>query len=376
MNQAQMEHEFPISKYMVQKAAALGIPITGSFELTSRCNFNCKMCYVHEMNDQEKLIKEELSVEDWLKIAEEAKKAGLLFLLLTGGEAMLRKDFLELYERLAGMGFRLVINSNGSMLTEEVLECFRKYPPARVNISLYGASEDTYEKLCENRSFQKVRNAIRSLKKEGISVRNVMMLTSYNVDDMEAVFKISREEDTMCEMSSYLFPPVRREDGRCGKNMARLSAEEAGRYMVKRERLLLGEESFLKRTESIEWLPELDEDDREVEEGSPVRCQAGSSSFWITWDGKMRPCGLMTGPQEDVRKEGFLNAWEKIHKEAMKIRLPKECVTCKNKSICQGCAAVCQAETGYFDRKPEYVCEMVEAQREAYKEQRKEIIGK
>ena len=39
--------EFPVSRYLTAKAAAQKIPVTGTFELTSRCNFNCKMCYIH-----------------------------------------------------------------------------------------------------------------------------------------------------------------------------------------------------------------------------------------------------------------------------------------------------------------------------------------
>ena len=129
--------EFPVSRYLTAKAAAQKIPVTGTFELTSRCNFNCKMCYIHGMEDMDSLRKGELSVKEWLSIAEEAKKEGLLFLLLTGGEAMIRDDFMELYEALAQMGFRLVINTNGSLVTDEILDLFRRYPPSSGHFCAY-----------------------------------------------------------------------------------------------------------------------------------------------------------------------------------------------------------------------------------------------
>ena len=121
-------HEFPISRYLSQKAARMSSPLNGIFELTGRCNFNCKMCYVHNQSQQDvaAMQQKELSVSQWVKIAEQAREAGLVFLLLTGGEAMLRKDFLQLYQKLSTMGFRLVINSNGSLLTQSVLDCFSK----------------------------------------------------------------------------------------------------------------------------------------------------------------------------------------------------------------------------------------------------------
>ena len=66
--------------YMHRKAAFLGIPFTGNFELTAKCNFNCRMCYVHDNTKPDAL-----SGEDWLRIAKEARDAGMVFVLLTGG---------------------------------------------------------------------------------------------------------------------------------------------------------------------------------------------------------------------------------------------------------------------------------------------------
>lgn len=374
MNEWVLENDVPISRYLMQKNASKGIPLSGQFELTSRCNFNCKMCYVHDQKNPAELKKKELSVAQWISIAEEAKKAGMLFLLLTGGEAMLRDDFIELYQKLATMGFRIVINSNGSMITEEILQCFKRYPPARVNISLYGASNETYERLCENRAYEKVRKSIHALKEIGISVRITMMLTKYNVQDMEKVYQISKEENAMCEMSAYMFPPVRLEDGVCGINKARFSPEEAGAYMVKRNRLLLGDEEFCKRAENIkDYEPVPDIPKEYYTTGEPVNCQAGRCSFWLTWDGRMLPCGMMMEEGISVLENGFEKAWMLTKEAAGQIRLPAECVTCKNRNLCQVCASVCQAESGDINKKPEYPCKMAQAMREEYKKQSADI---
>jgi glutamine cyclotransferase len=73
---------------MHRKAAHLGIPFAGNFELTAKCNFNCRMCYVHDNSKPDAL-----SGEDWLGIAKEARDAGMVFVLLTGGELFMDKDF-------------------------------------------------------------------------------------------------------------------------------------------------------------------------------------------------------------------------------------------------------------------------------------------
>ena len=71
------------STYIHAKASRLGIPLSGNFELTARCNFNCKMCYVHQQHCP---AEKELSADQWIAIGKTARDQGMLFLLLTGGD--------------------------------------------------------------------------------------------------------------------------------------------------------------------------------------------------------------------------------------------------------------------------------------------------
>lgn len=364
MNEPWWSQDVPISQALSRKAAVRGIPLHGTFELTSRCNFSCKMCYVHGMEDMEQLERQELTTQEWLDIAAQAKEAGMLFLLLTGGEAMLRRDFIELYERLCDMGFRMVINSNGSMLTDEIVKCFEKRPPARINISVYGAGDETYQALCGVPAYERVEQAVKRLRGMGISVRVTMMLTTYNCKDMEQVHRFAQEQDTLCAMSSYLFPPIRVDGQSCGENPGRMEAKEAGAYLVRREQLLTQEEKFLAKAN---WAVSAREPQcHQPAEGSPMGCLAGRASFWITWDGEMRPCGLFDRIEMNVREMGFQKAWEEIHRQTTQVRLPVECSGCPDRELCHICAAMCLAETGQFDQKPEYVCQMVQGMKAEY----------
>lgn len=354
---------YKISNYLTKKACCAGIPLHGIFELTSRCNFNCKMCYVHQNHDSSRMQEKELTVQQWIKIAQQARDCGLLFLLLTGGEVMVRKDFVCLYEQLAQMGFRIVINTNGSLIQPDVLACFKKYPPARINISMYGGSDKTYENLCGVRAFKSVTENICILKQMDISVRITMTLTPYNYSDMETVYRFAQTLQLPVEMSAYMFPQIRRDDGVAGENDCRMTAEMAGKYMVKRQELILPRETFCRVAAQA-----LEEKTVIQKEANSVLCQAGRSSFWITWDGKMRPCGMMTAPEISVVSQNFGESWHQLRRETAKIRLPDECCNCRNKNICRVCAAMCVAETGYFNQKPEYVCRMAQSMRKYYKE--------
>ena len=89
----------------------------------------------------------------------------------------------------------------------------------------------------------------------------------------------------------------------------------------------------------------------------------------------MRPCGLMTYPEADVRKLGFDKAWKQIKDEVSKIRLPYECKTCRHRQFCKICAAICQSETGRFDQRPDYLCQMSESAKAAYAEAIKMLQG-
>ena len=105
-------------------------------------------------------------------MGKEARDSGMLYLLLTGGEPFLRKDFREIYQGLYDLGIIIEINSNGTLIDEQTVAWLREVPPQRINITLYGASDVTYGRLCRNpKGFTQVSRAIRLLKEARINVR-------------------------------------------------------------------------------------------------------------------------------------------------------------------------------------------------------------
>ena len=345
-----------IATYLHQKGRKMGLPIAGNFELTARCNFNCPMCYVHQSTQQVETAGGELTAQQWLDIAAAAQKKGMVFVLLTGGEPLVRKDFFEIYDGMKKLGLMISINSNGSMLQGEILERFLQDPPARFNISLYGGSNDTYRSMCGLPAYDRVMDNIRALRKAGISVTLNLSITPYNYRDLEQIYADATQLDVNVKASSYMYPPVRINDEQygCGN---RLTATEAARCSVKWDTLRFTEDEFALRAKNMQHLVDEFKDGCPVEADEGVRCRAGTSSFWVTWQGKMLPCGMLTTPVADLQKQNFDDAWEYIRSETLKIRTPSKCGRCAYKDVCGVCAAVCFTETGSFDRVPEYVCE-------------------
>lgn len=354
-----------ISEYLHQKADRLHIPLSGVFEVSPVCNMDCRMCYVRKTPAE---VAEEgglLELGDWIALAKEAKEQGTLFLLLTGGEPFLRPDFRTLYSELHGMGFVISVNSNGTLIDADTVAWLKEMPPSRINITLYGADNNTYENLCGNpNGFTDTVRAIRLLKEAGIAVKLSASITRYNVRDLERMVAFSSEHDLVLEATPYMFPPVRKE-GFSAERFERFSPEETWAVQEKIIRLQFGENYFQEQCGSfckkeLELREEILQNPQS--KGLGIQCRAGSSTYWITWDGKMMPCGMMSEPVVFPLKTGFRQAWEDLKEKTDRIILPTECNNCSKKEICNTCAAMVFAESGLYDRKPGYRCRMAMAQ--------------
>ncbi len=345
-----LEYDYFISR-LFAKSELNAIPLSGSFELTSRCSLDCKMCYIHRREFDREALAGEKSTEWWLSLAKTATERGMLMLLLTGGEPLIRKDFDEIYTECRKMGLLVSVNSNGTLIDDEKLRLFAKYPPRRLNITLYGASRKTYGELCGNaEAYDKVIYAITQAKELGIPIKLNLTLTPQNKGDIFKIRSFAQEIGVPIQFVSYMFPPVRT----CGETV-RLSAEEAAQMQFLYKQTDLGEDfdkyidGLLKGESDFSIGGECRESC-----GEKIGCRAGSTTFWVTWNGEMRPCGMMNEPS--ISAEDFDKAWSRMRSEREKIFLPAECKNCALRGGCDVCAAVTLAESGKFDGVAQYAC--------------------
>lgn len=372
--------EARLTEYLHMRAAHNGIPLSGTFELTPCCNMDCKMCYVRLSQAQQQAIAPLLPAEKWLELGQQAKEQGMIYLLLTGGEPFLRPDFREIFQGLHWQGLVLSVNTNGTLIDEKTVQWLKETPPARLNITLYGASDATYERLCGNpRGFTQVTRAIRLLKESGLTVRLNCSVTPYNAEDLEGIFAFARQEELLVQATSYMFPPLRRDAAMVGQNL-RFSPEEAAYYAAKIVSQYTSEEAFVRHLEEQgpPALPtDMGEDCPELGQGERLRCRAGKCSFWVTWSGQMLPCGMF--PPElgtDLLQESFQTAWKEIRHKAEELRLPAKCADCPAKERCRVCAAMAYTESGDFQTPPRYRCDMSSAYPEACQRLKEEILGR
>jgi radical SAM protein with 4Fe4S-binding SPASM domain len=159
--------------------------------------------------------------------------------------------------------------------------------------------------------------------------------------------------------SAYMYPSIRvnGEQYGCGN---RLTPEEAAACTVQWDQLRFSPEEFEHRTRTMQSLCAVETDSCTVDPDEGVSCRAGNTSFWVTWEGRMLPCGMMPDPTVYPLKTGFAQAWQELRAITKKITQPAQCVICPKKQICSACAAVRITETGAFDQVPVYMCRFTE----------------
>ncbi len=339
-----------------------GLPLSGAFELTSRCNFKCKMCYVACPANDKKAMTAELTAEQWIDLGRQARDAGMFYLILTGGEVFLRKDFEKIYEALCEMGLNIIIYTNASLLTPQKARWLGKIPPSKVSVTVYGTSPETYEKVtgCYD-GYTKTLRGLDLLKAENIRLEIKTTVVEGNYREYKKLFDIAYTYSNSLGVVNYISP---RREG-CGSDPMgnRLSPIE----IVNHEHRITkyGIETYLK-DKDLEM--KIDEDTMEEKilfpeeaikkmESSAFKCQSGKTGFWLTWDGRLIPCGLLDTPSAEPLETGFVNAWELLKEGCSSVPKCSSCEKCEMRDECMSCPGRLMTETGCFDKPAQYLCD-------------------
>lgn len=347
-----------MERMLMEKAAQNQSAISGSLELLPVCNMNCDMCYVRLSYDEMMRQGGVRTLDEWLHIARQMWEAGVLFLLLTGGEPLLYPNFKELFLELKKMGMILTINTNGTLIDEDMAEFFGKNKPRRINITLYGTSEKTYEELCHYPGgYEKVLKGIRLLKEQNVDVKLAGSLTKKNKEEIFTFVEVGKRLGCPVRIDTYMMPAVR-ERQNSYNFQARLAPKEAAKIRMYALKAEMGEELFKRYME--EMILKVEYMTREEDNPGHMNCFAGRSSFTINWKGEMRPCVILNEPSISVMKVGFQEAWKYMTRETKKIVLNPKCSTCKLRPLCRTCAASALMETGDYTGIPDYMCQYAE----------------
>ena len=333
---------------LYRQARRTKTPLLGIFELTGRCNLSCLMCYVRRSPGDKAALSSELSAEEWLELGRQIAEEGLLYLTLTGGEPLLRPDFFEIYEGLRELGLQVSVNTNATMVTPEIAKRFAASPPTSVNVTLYGASPETYDRACgDPTGFERTLRGIRLLREAGVSVTMRTTLIRQNHSDFEQIYALSRELGLKLRLVDYVFPGRELSEG--DPFAVRLSPAEQDAYNGKFEKMQIedGQQSGKSGAGKPEgW-------------GDPFPCAAGNFSFVINYSGRLCACLMLDEPSFPLNEgAGFAEQWKQIVEVCAKAPLCRECRECDVSDYCAECPAIRMSEGGGFDKSVPYLCEM------------------
>ncbi len=326
------------------------IPIEGTLETTFRCNLRCAHCYVNEPVGAREIQERELGLARLKELIDEIVDAGCLFLLLTGGEVLVRPDFPELYLYAIRKGLLVTVFTNGTLVTDRIADLFDEYRPEAVEISLYGMTRETYEKVTGiPGSYDKCLAGIKQLVDRGIPLRLKTMALTWNYEEVPAMEAYARRLDLAFRFDSCLNPRVD-----CGANRngeLQLTAEQA---------IALDLQNPERMRELREFCEKFARPDVERGVEYVYTCGAGQTAFVVDPYGKLQMCQLSRRNAFDVRESSFDEGWNEYFPRlrARKWQTNPVCRTCSLMSLCGSCPGAAEMETGDVEAMVPQFCEI------------------
>ena len=335
------------------------IPISGTIEVTERCNNRCAHCYVNLPLKDQKARSNELTFEEHCRILDEITAAGCLWVCFTGGEIFIRKDFLDIYTYAKRKGLLVTLFTNGTMITQQIADYLLKWRPFSIEITLYGNTKETYEKVTGIQgSYQRCMEGIHLLMVRGLPLRlktTVVTLNQHEVEDMrrfaeealELDFKFDAIINPRCDCSRSpldvritpaevvaldLQEPKRVEEWR------KLNAEFGNAHQVHENRDLL-------------W-----------------SCGGGQNSFAVDPYGKLQVCVISKNETYDLRNGSFEEGWQHFlyNLKQKKSAVQNKCTACGLKVMCNICPANAQLECMDAESPVDFLCQVTHLRAHAF----------
>ena len=326
-----------------------GFPLRVMFEITYRCNFHCRHCY---MPQSYRNRKGELKTKEVFFILDQLSGIGCFYLGFTGGEPFMRRDILDILGYARKLGFEIIIYTNGSLIDEEIAKQLSLLRPNIVDITIPGMSRLAFERVSRvSGSRDKVFRAIDLLHKKRINLGFKTCVLKENKSEIKQIQDFARSLGALHRLDNMLSPCL---DG----------SEEPYRY-----RGALKEDSATRNTPHTTHIPsqitgntsyinQQNCDFGEYNSGTEHRipktdnlfkCGVGVSQAAITPFGELKMCLMIDYPKYQIATRStphasgstLKEAWEKLKELVRNIR-PDEnykCNECELEPYCKWCPA-------------------------------------
>ena len=297
------------------KARAERSPESVTFELTYGCNLRCVHCY----NPTHRALPWELTKEEIISILDQLAAMGVLHLHFTGGEPFVRPDAFEIYEHAKRKGLILHLLSNATRITPAGADALQHIGFEAINISIYGATKLTYEKVTQvPGSFEQFLRGLDCLASRKLPVIVRMPVLIENAEEVHEARLLVEGHGFKFQ---YSFDIIAKTNGDTSPLTHRLDPADK----VRINQAMLGSRQKPMRDPSC------------AANGNFIECACGQSRFAITPYGEMNLCVAFPIPKYDLRKGTVKEGWEVLKQTVDRARPNEhyECPTCDVRTHCR-----------------------------------------
>ena len=335
--------EKTISEYSTEikrKLRQQRVPIAGAIEVTARCNLRCVHCYMGHDGPADGM-----STAQVMGLIDQIVAAGCLWLTITGGEPLVRQDLPDIYLYAKQKGLLITLFTNGTLITPRFADLLAEWPPLAVEISLYGMTAATYERVTGVAgSYERCIRGIELLRQRDIPLKLKTTAMTLNRHELEKMQRYAESLDTHFRFDVAIRPLLNGDTSPC---KLRLPVEEV-------IRLDLADE---------DRAAELYEMGR-TRLGKPpssklYACGAGLTSFYIDAQGRLQICTLARHPGYDLLGGNFEEGWRRALPALRSIEIQRAdlpCLACDYAIFCGRCPAWAELENGDPETVVEYAC--------------------
>lgn len=331
MTICEFDREITLDEFSLNLVNYIGrdrYPLNGTIELTPRCSVNCVHCYINEAPGDEAVKAAELTTDQWKDLLDQMEKAGTLFLMITGGEPLLRPDFDEIFQYARRKGMIVTLFTNGTMLTKEKAKMLANWNLDQIEISIYGGTKETYEKVSRTPgSFERCMAGIENALEAGLKLSLKTILLKENVHELELMRKITEDHGLKFRYDGTLWP-------RLNGDTAPFDHQVASQVMLD---LDISDPS---RNEA--WMKAKNlAGDMIFRNESTISCAASTRSFHIDAFGCLNVCMMLRTGQYNLKAMGFKEAWEAIGVvRSWRRSRESKCQNCDATAFCMQCPAL------------------------------------
>lgn len=346
----QSETYGPFSERVHHRVVAEHIPVTGTIEVTRRCPLACSHCYNNLPMGDQTARRAELTLPEHRRILDEIAAAGCLWLLYTGGEIFARPDFPAIYGYARGRGMLITLFTNGTLLTPRLVDLLAEYVPFGIEITLYGRTRETYERLTGvPGSFDRCMRGIELLLERGLPLKLKTVAVSVNRHELPGMKSFAEGLGVEFSYDSMINPRV---DCSLSPLAVRLAPHQVVALDLADSARVDAWRDLARRAVGPRFAPQVD--------GEVYQCGGGVDAFAIDPYGGLSICNLSEKEKFDLRAGSFEEGWGNFlrgvrHRPRTRVT---KCTRCQLTVWCGMCPANGELENGHKESPVEFLCEV------------------